>query len=132
MNGPGPEPQALSVGAAEPGLDLRQDRERDLLRLLGTEMQTDGTVERCSACLGRLKPSLRELGQQSFGSRARPEYPDIRALGLERETQITPVVAKVVRHDHHSRIGLQSQLLPDRGRTRSESNVRLLEKLRRR
>ena len=108
MNRARPKPQALGICAPEPRLDFGQDREGDLLGLLGAEVQTDRAVESRSACRRRLKPALGELAQQSLRSRAGAKNPHVRAFRLERELEIAPVVTEVVRHDHHGRIGLQS------------------------
>ena len=87
--------------AAGDGLDLGSDRQRDLLRCLGADVQPGRARDPIERLF--LHTVLEELLAPPRLVPARPERADVEGLGVERADERRHVPAVVVREDDHGR-----------------------------
>ena len=76
--------------AAE-GQNLGQDGDRDFFRRLGADRKPDRAVDPAAHLVWHAEPFGRQVRQQPFVARPRPEHADVSRLPLQAEAQCQPV-----------------------------------------
>ena len=89
--------------AGERRLHLGHQGERDLLRSLGTEVETHRRMHAAQHGIGDGRTRLGELREHALGPALRPEHTDVLYTCLEKRSQALLVAVVVVRHDDGER-----------------------------